>query len=104
MSDESEGASEKHTENRKPEVPDSQGLGLVAWDGIEPPTRGLSVPQPGGTIGLHLSLFAQDLRVTMTLDNAKLSAVPIETNSSAKAQPKQRDGKSTADDDESPGG
>jgi hypothetical protein len=47
--DKSEGVSEKRQENRKPAVFDSERLGVVAWDGIEPPTRGFSVP-PGHKI------------------------------------------------------
>jgi hypothetical protein len=42
--DKSEGVLEKRPESRKPEVPDSERAYVVAWDGIEPPTRGFLVP------------------------------------------------------------
>ena len=63
---------------------------LVAWDGVEPPTRGFSVRTSCGTTCLHLSLSPSIQRVTTTLFRAAWSIVSIETNSSAKVQPKSK--------------
>jgi hypothetical protein len=43
---------------------------LVAWDAVEPPTRGFSVRTSCVTTGLHLSLSPSIQRVMTTLDQA----------------------------------
>jgi len=63
---------------------------VVAWDGVEPPTRGFSAGTSYGTTGLHLSLSPSIQRVTTTLDRATGQIFSIATNSSAKVQPKSK--------------
>ena len=77
--------------DRSPRVSSSGGTtSMVAWDGVEPPTRGFSVRTSCGTTCLHLSLSPSIQRVTTTLDRAAWPIFSIETNSSAKVQPKSK--------------